>query len=403
MTKSHILALDIAQTSALSQLDFEGTKLWGKPLLTSEAGFQQLDTELKRRGIRYEHLLCVVEATGVYHLPWAERLSQAGAKVHVLNPLLASKLESSANALRGHKTDQVDVAKLAEVSYLHAQKLERFTYRSDPAVQGRRQLDHARAMLRESLTNLKKSAQSHLELVFPALLVAGIAADSACAARILEKVHTAGQWLQLPIEERCQLARGKHPALDAACHDTLAPESVALACAPALLALLGAQSDLADRLKKCEQSLHEAGDQERLQLIASIPGFGERTACVLDIYLPHDLPTWGNKKKQLSRLQALYGVDPRLCSSGKWTGTIKISKRGIRSVRLALFQAAFCSIRVDSEMATYYGHLRSKGKSHKAAIIDLIRKQLRRLVCVLNSRLPFRSPLSSTPKSSLAA
>ena len=51
----------------------------------------------------------VLEATGVHHLPWAERMVKAGAEVYVLNPLLAARLQSVANALREHKTDHVDV------------------------------------------------------------------------------------------------------------------------------------------------------------------------------------------------------------------------------------------------------------------------------------------------------
>lgn len=407
MTKSYILAMDIAQDSAFVQLDHDGTALWVSKLPTSQTGWQLLQSQLEHHQIAYADVLVVLEATGVYHLPWAQRLVKAGAEVHVLNPLLSSRLESSDNALRGHKTDRVDTAKLAEVARIYSHKLCRFTHRNDPAGLGRRQVDHARAKLREALTNLKKSVQSHLELVFPALLAANIEADSSTAARILAQVQTAGQWLALAEPQRQQLALSKRAALDAACRDTLADEEVATACIPALQSLLVAQQSLAEQLKQCERRQDEQSNHERVGLIMSIPGFGERTALVVDAYLPPDLAPLAQdkarkKKKLCARLQAMYGTDPRLKTSGNWTGQIKISKRGIRAARTALFQAAFCSLHTDPEMKAYYDKLRAKGKSHRAAIVDCMRKQLRRLAAVLLDNQPFR-PKSSKSSTACSA
>ena len=63
----------------------------------------------------------------------------------------------------------MDVERLCETGRLYAAGLARFRYQSRPTQQGLKQLDHARRQLRRSLTNLKKSLQSQLELVFPAL------------------------------------------------------------------------------------------------------------------------------------------------------------------------------------------------------------------------------------------
>ena len=104
MTKNHILGLDIAQTTAVAQLNrADGTKCWRGSLPTDQAGWQQLALVLAEHGARLPATLVLVEATGVYHLAWAERLTHAGAEVFVLNPLLAARLQSAANALREHK------------------------------------------------------------------------------------------------------------------------------------------------------------------------------------------------------------------------------------------------------------------------------------------------------------
>jgi len=389
MTKSDILAMDIGQKSAVVQLDRDGTRRWRATVPTTTEGWAQLDQQLRSANVIWSKLLVIVEATGVYHLPWVERLVQTGASVRVLNPLLSARLESAANALRGHKTDRVDVAKLAEVGRLHDDALQRFTYRSDPARIARRQMDSSRARLRELLTNLKKSVQSHVELVFPALLAAGISPDSATGARVLAAAKTAGQWQALPASRRRELALTRCAALDAACADTLANEALATAAVPALSLLLHTLDTLSAQLQDCERRLTEQANPARVQLISSIPGFGPRTAVVCDTYLPPNFEHWGNKRAITAKLQAFFGTDPRLRSSGQWTGKVKISKRGIRSARTALFQSAFCSLHADQENAAYYRQLRARGKSHKAAIVDVMRKQLRRLVAVLVANQPF--------------
>ncbi len=390
MTKNHILGLDIAQNSAVAQLDrADGTKCWRGTLTTDQSGWQQLGKVLAENHARLADTVVLIEATGVYHFAWAERLHQAGAEVYVLNPLLASRLQSTANALREHKTDHVDVQRLCEVGRLYAAELARFRYQPRPAQQGLKQLDHARARLRKTLTNLKKALKSQLELVFPALLQAKIGACTARAAAILAQAPTAGAWGALPQAERKKLAGAQQTALDQACAETLTDEALAQACVPAVRALLSAQQAMAGQLDACDQEITPRLPRERVALIASIPGFGERTSAVMGTYLPPSFAGWGPRKKIAARVQALFGTDPRLRQSGKWVGQVKISKRGIAAGRTALFQAAFCSLDSDEENAAYYRALRDDGKDHKQATVDVMRKQTRRLVAVLCNNRPF--------------
>jgi transposase len=104
--------------------------------------------------------------------------------------------------------------------------------------------------------------------------------------------------------------------------------------------------------------------------------------------LPAGFEGWGKPKQITARLPARFGTDPRLRQSGKWTGRVKISKRGIGAARTARFQAAFCSLANDPENAAYYQALRRgdgphrRPKAHKEAIVDVMRKQLRCAVSV---------------------
>jgi transposase len=390
MTKIYLLGLDIAQTGAMAQLARpDGTRCWRRSLSTDQAGWKELTHLVHREGLRFSQLRVLVEATGIYHFAWVERLHAEGAEVYVVNPLLASRLESTANALRSHKTDRVDVERLCEIGRLYLDSLARFRYQPDPARQGLKQLSAARATLRAQLTNLKKALGSQLELVFPALRAAAIDPCSERGAAILQRAATAGTWRAVPAKRRRELAGDAADALDRACKQTLADERLALACGPALRALLAAVLALAEQLASCDRQIAPQLPTHCVQLLTSIPGVGERTAAVLAAYLPEDCASWGAAKVVTARLQALFGCDPRLRQSGKWNGKVKISKRGIGAARTALFQCAFCSIVHDPENSAYYDQLRQRGKSHKQAIVDLMRKQLRRIVAVLRSNRPF--------------
>ena len=402
MKKNFILGMDIAQHSAVAQLDrADGSNCWRGTLTTDRSGWQMLEEVLASNRARACDTLVLIEATGVYHLAWAAHLHHADAEVFVLNPLLAARLESTANALRGHKTDRVDAAKLCEAGRLHADQLTRFRYLEQPDRQGLKQLDHARRMLRKQLTNLKKAFKSHLELVFPALLAAGIGADTVRAANILDKASTAAAWRALLEPERKQLAGDKLAELDHACEQTLADELLAQACAPAVFALLRAKQAMAEQLRACDRQIAARLPRQRVALIRTIPGFGEHTAPVMATYLPDSFEGWGSRKKIVARLQALFGMDPRERQSGKWTGKVKISKRGIAAGRTALFQAAFCTLGDDQEMTAYYKKLREVGKyEHREAMVALMRKQLRRLVAVLCNNQPFKPSGTSSHNSS---
>ena len=164
---------------------------------------------------------------------------------------------------------------------------------------------------------------------------------------------------------------------------------------PVLRLLLATEQALATQLRNCDDTIAPALPAARVALLTTLPGFGERTAAVPATHLPASFAGWGPRKRIVARRQARFGCEPRLRQSGKWSGKVKLSKRGIAAGRTALFQAAFCALGHDEELAAYYAHLRAgtgpgqPGKTHKEAIVGVMRKQLRRLVAVRCSNQPF--------------
>ena len=74
-----------------------------------------------------------------------------------------------------------------------------------------------------------------------------------------------------------------------------------------------------------------------------------------------------------------------------------MTKRGNELARTALFQAAFCALRVDAGLHATYRAQIAAGKHHKVAISHVMRRQLRRLVAVLKNGSPFVPDQSLAP------
>ena len=126
-----------------------------------------------------------------------------------------------------------------------------------------------------------------------------------------------------------------------------------------------------------------------VQLVRTIPGYGEKTAATIVACVPEDLRSWGPKQKVGRKLQAYFGCDPKLKESGQWKGQVRMSKRGIELARTALFQAATCAMLHDPDMKAVFDRKKAEGKFYLVCVSHVMRIQLRRLVAVLYDRQPF--------------
>jgi transposase len=394
MTAKAIVGLDAAQAGVAFHLqDRAGLALRRGTATKTAAGWTSLQQTLDANGLKPADCLVAIEATGDHHLPWCEAFTQAGATVLALNPLVAKRTTPVRNAIRDHKADPIDAEGVAQTAAREGSALQRFTYRSEPALFGLRKLLAAQAAVRATLTNLKKHTAALRELCFPELKALGL--SDARQRRLLQKAPTPAKILALSMDELKAVARDRSADVLAAAHTSFAPATLAAASAPALQAMLGVVEQIEASLRAIDREVtHQASHAvpaQRLSLARSLPGFGAKTTPVILACVPDEL--WGreqSRKKKVSRVQALFGIDPRLRESGRWKGKIKLSKRGIRPARTAMFQIAFCSVIHDKEMRAYYQRLtKVEKKPHKVAVFDLARKHLRRLVAVMESMRPY--------------
>lgn len=364
------------------------------------AGWLELLEVLSARKIEASATAVFIEATGRHHLPWCERLHAEGCAVYQLNPLLTKRLYSSANAIRDNKTDKIDAATLCEIGRIYRAKLERFRYEGKTQKLELQALVSARQALRNQCTNLLKAAGDLLDLLFPECKQVGLRLTSRGLRELLLKAPTPARLRQLPLETLREAVGAKAENMREAARNSLTPEPMGRACSTALVQLLESIEKICEgianfdhEIKRTVSKFKEGAKLQRL--ISSLPGFGKVTVPVIVAFLPDDFTEWvpkekgRYKKKLVAKLQAHFGYDPRVRESGKYNGKVKLSKRGVEAARTALFQASVCSLQYDPQLRAYYDKKKAEGDHHTKAIVDVMRKNLRRLVAVLLEEKPF--------------
>ena len=351
---------------------------------------------LRARVSQPEELLVVLEATGVLHLNWSAALTQAGYAVVVINPLLARRFYPIENALRDSKTDPIDARGLCALGRLHGEKLlAKYRCQLEPERLALQRLQTVRKALRTSLTNLKKTYLSLLDLSFPEL--GQLLEVDGCGIRALLKEAPTpaaiGQKRLRTLEKDWKL-RPKAARLKALAQDSLADPALAEAGAPALQAILQSLAALEGQLRALDQQIETHASQGHLAeskaLLETIPGFGPTLASKALAYLPEQILHAGSRRQAAARLQAFMGNEPRLQESGQWKGQTKMSKRGVEPLRTAFFQAAFSASQSDPELRSYYLRKRAQHHCHHVALTHLMRILTRRLVAVLRSQEPYK-------------
>jgi transposase len=135
--------------------------------------------------------------------------------------------------------------------------------------------------------------------------------------------------------------------------------------------------DLLDRqIKEIEQEVEKVIGkdkplQERLNYVLSIKGVGLITAVTV-ISETNGFATI-NSIKQLA---SYAGLDVKLRESGKWKGKTKISKKGNRYIRKAMYFPTFTKIKYDEETKMKYQRLKEKKGIPMVAAVAQQRKLL---------------------------
>lgn len=126
---------------------------------------------------------------------------------------------------------------------------------------------------------------------------------------------------------------------------------------------------------------------QRLRLLASVPGVGQTSAAQLVAEMP-ELGRLGRRQ-----IGALAGVAPLNRDSGTMRGRRSIFG-GRASVRCTLYMAAFNAVRCNTPLRAFAQRLRSAGKPYKVVMVAVMRKPL----TILNTLIRENRPWQEKPR-----
>jgi transposase len=290
-------------------------------LLQNEQDYQVLIHLIGKESI------CVMEATGNYHLRLADYLHRAGVDIVVENPLKIKRF--SQMNLQRTKTDKADAKLIYDYGNRILSMAKPQLWKPDNTEIGHlKQYDSVRQQLVKQRSALSNSEEALAQLT------------------------------------------GLNKEVDSVLKDML--------------------NSLESAIKQLEQGmlkLVKAHHQETFDLVTSVPGVGPKTAtmmiCLTDGFKKF---TPAHVKQFISYI----GMSPRTFESGTSVqGRAHISKVGNGRLRSMLYMCSWTAKRSNQQCATLYERLHEKGKPEKVIKIAICHKLIRQIFGVIKSGMPF--------------
>ena len=353
--------------------------------------FDRLDQKLRRLGSP-EQVHIGMEATGHYWMMLHAFLIERGWQVDVFNPILSAA--RARTHLRGRKSDPDDA--LADAKVVRDGDYTPMAIES-AVVQEIKTLCRQRRFMAAEITNAKKRLISLVDVLFPEFSRHFSEPCGATALAVLEAFPSAHRLSQAHLTKlthliakasRQQLGRERAKPLREDARQSLARgrqdsgrEYAASILIRQIHFFLDQRAELDARIAERYAQLDHPVD--------TIPGIGPTTG-------PTILSEIGDIKRFAtghtpSKLLAYAGADARIRTSGQWRGKDKMTKRGSRSLRTALYQAAQVAVNVDPAFRAIYDKHRQRGKHHKVAISHVMRKILAVIYALMRDNVPYDS------------
>jgi len=343
--------------------------------------------ELVEKG--HDEIVCAVESTAGYENNWLHVLVQMSdrlpLKVARLNPFPVKKFSEA--VMGRNKTDKTSSYHIA--NYLRKCP-EQIRYEEDNPYSAMRKYWSYISLQMKVLRQLSNNLQSIVYSANPELL-------SQCkfgfSGRILNVLK------EYPTAKKLARAKVKKLSMINGINDVDASDMIAAA----KTSVASLQDDLigemisssARQIEQISSSIDRAIDtilKERrpkeIDLLMSIPGIGERTALILfmEIGCIH-------RFRSSRELASYAGIHPMVRESGDGSKRPKMSKRGRKMLRTALFLPAMVAARRDEYIGSIYDKQIEKGKSKMSAYGIIMHKLLRIAYGVLKTGKTYNSEI----------
>lgn len=383
----HVIALDVSKGKSTvviydryRQCEFEGE------LNHTRVDFERLHERIKEiTRLDGQAPEIIFEATGVYSKPIEKFFIDFGYTYCRMNPLEANLQMAS---MRRNKTDISDAHELAKTHF----KMEREpTYVQDDYYEQMRALTRYYDEIDEEVTLLKSRMHALLQVSFPELeklitprsaLFLNIVQLYPHPALLLAHSKTMiKNRLKVNTRKNLSLARAEAKAevlLEAAQNSYPAIQENDIRC-DQIRDYAARIMDLVEKKEFIVKQMVEMSEgRNEYEVLRSIPGIGDTTACRLIGELG-DIRRFQNAKQ----LNAYVGIDIMRYQSGNTQYRDRINKRGNKKLRKILYFMICTMItlrkKTNNHLVDYYNKLKTQPqrKPHKVAIVACINKFLK--------------------------
>ena len=369
-------------------------------------GFNHLVNEIKKVEEEFNMKTAIfMESTGVYHLSLFHYLNKNFDNTFVINPLIT---KSNKNGdIRKVKNDKKDALTIATIGKFQNIKLSQ---KLNLDIFLLKNLVREYYKLTDTCSTFKKKLSADLRIIFPGYSTIFSDSTSKSSIELLSQYSTPQSTLEAPKEDIIKIflnnskkgivwSENIYSKLINVANEAkiigLPLDGLAVKIASSITLIKTIQSEIDILLEQINTFIQSETFPEsirnNIELIDSIPGIGQLTAITLIAEIG-DIDGFIKPKY----LVAFFGIDSSVNESGKFKGDDnKISKRGTRIGRRALYAVALASIRnnrngvpINKVLLDYY-QINLKGKKPKIALVAIMHKIINYIFAVLRNQTPF--------------
>jgi transposase len=386
----YYLGIDVSRASHQCViLDAEGEAL-GKSFTvqSSKDDFSKLVKKLSELNIPKSDITAGLEATGNLWENIYTYLKDKGFKVTLLNPFQTNKFHQA--MMKKAKTDSIDALVIAG---LLRSGCAASSYIPDEDIQSLRELTRLKDGYLKDIKTYKRKAYSLLNLVFPEFLELVKDPFNISCTEILSKYQTAADFKNIRPKDLLKVARGHQgnnydeawaDKVITSARDSIYSGKASKARGIVLKSLvlniknLKAEIDSLDIEIQNVLKPDDGSSNDKIDNLLTIPGVGPKTVAVF-LAEVGDIQRFASCKDFIG----FVGLYPKIEQSGSSMNKAKLTTKGSRILKHALYMASVASLIHNPYLRSVYNNKLSQGKSAKQALIVVSRK----IACIMYSML----------------
>lgn len=327
-----------------------------------------------------------LESTGFYHLNIIKYLLDNNFEVMLINPILTNMFKKSKRVHKA-KTDNIDSQYICKYLNDTKQDFKPYTITSYHT-EGLKSLSRERFCLVDDLRKVKLSIYRVLTQLFPEYLKLFSNVYQGSALNILELYNSPKKLSKAHLNTIASLIHGK---CKVSAVDVIKAAKNSIGIDSDILSFQLTQ--LIKRLKSLNFEIHEYDSMIKSYVdkinsnILTIPGIGYTTAGII-LGEIGDISRFQGPDK----LTSFCGLDIEVYESGKFKATNhKISKKGSKYLRYALWQVAKVCWIYDPIFNKYYLKKKSENKHHFVILGHIEKKLVRVIYSILKNNTKYTS------------